>query len=163
TFLGGSNWVDLAAHSGEVVALQADGTLWRILSSRTNGTNNYSRRFWISLIPEPSRIGWDADWKAIGTCNDGFMALKTDGTLWGCHTAGKERQGLTRIGHGSDWRQISGSSGGTFAAIKKDGKLVKSGGELFSAALGQPSKYSDWLVADSDWEGLIAIASDGTI
>src|SRR5579862_4377495 len=83
TFIDGSNWVVLASDTGAgVAALQSDGSLWNILSWREK-TNSWSRRFWFSLTPDPSRIGSDNDWKSVAGCDGYFLALKTDGSLWG--------------------------------------------------------------------------------
>src|SRR5205085_2087489 len=112
------------------------------------------------------------DWLAVAGGWHGNLVLNRDGTLWGSgylprrlfgiRTRGNQWQELARIGREADWNQITGNYG-PFVAVKKDGRLVKSGGELFSFVLGQPSKHSDWLAANSDWEGLAAIAADGTI
>lgn len=265
TFVGGSNWAAIAATAVEVVALQSDGSLWRILSPREK-TNSWSWEFWLSLAPKPSRIGSDHDWKSVASDDNNFMALKTDGTLWGwgygdelvadphqkyvgqpvrigtasdwaevfpmryrmmfmkndgsiwsvgwvdsthrryelrrlpldgsdwLATAGDwgrrsfflHKDGTlwasgylprivfgvyiytdpirepARIGRDSDWAQIAASNWG-IVAIKKNGSLVESDRELFSGALGQPSKYSDWLAVDENWEGIVAIAADGTV
>jgi len=266
-FVGGSNWVSLAANdrSIEVVALQSDGTLWSILP-RQNPTNSRSRTAWISVPPELRRIGSDTNWQSVAAGERFFLAVKTDGTLWGW---GHNEQGRfapetrsrisepMRIGtdsdwaaifldngsawlmkrdgsiwewskaereerfemrktyfNGADWLAVAGSSGGflvlrrdgtlwvrvffqkvlfgshnrrsemelllrpvgdradwfqifasghTFGGIKKDGALVESETELFSAELGQPSRYSDWLAGNLDWDGLVALAADGTI
>lgn len=267
-FVGGSNWVAIAAsENSEIVALQSDGSLWRVLSWRDK-TNTWSRRFresWFSLAPEPRRIGSDNDWKAVAANYGSFMALKTDGTLWGwgynafntnhneyiekpvrigtnsdwaaifsqrssspffvkndgtvwvltdlkpeagyryelvktgrngsdwlmtsggpgrvfflhndgtlwaagwlptvvfgAHIHEQDYRELVRIGHESDWTQIASSDWDIFG-IKKDGRLVASEQELFSGILGQPSKYSDWIAVDAQWQGLAALADDGTV
>lgn len=271
-FVGGSNWVSLAAGSTEVVGLQSDGSLWRILS--LGDKTNYSGwNFWHSLAPlalarEPQRIGSDNDWKSVAANQWGFMALKSDGTLWawgrnyegvlvpdtnryyisepvrigtnsdweaifpeggetwlvkndgsvwaelmdsregrasyvlqksrwngsdwlavagypgrdfllhkdgtlwasgwlprfvfGAHIHERERHELIRIGHDSDWTQIA-ENYWDIVGLKKDGRLVESQRELFSGILGQPSKYSDWIAVDTQWEGLAALSADGTV
>ena len=267
-FVGASNWIALAASRTEMVALQSDGSLWRILSSRV--TNSWSWNFWLSLTPEPHRIGMGNDWKCVATSLNGFMAIKTDGTLWGwgynqegefapdfstnyvsepmpvgtnsdwaaifpdsdgvllmkndgsiwtwgksssetgprwvfwnTHWNGSDwlttahgssinssfflhkdgtlwaqghvprvvfgvynpKRGIgepTRIGDDSDWTQIAASYW-DIVGIKKDGRLVESQRELFSGILGQPSRYSDWIAVDAQWDGLAALAADGTV
>ena len=266
-FVRGSNWVSVAASSGsgEVVALQSDGSLWRILSLR-DATNSRNWKLWLSLMPEPRKIGSENNWKSVvASGSAGFMALKTDGTLWGwgygftregelvsgssgyirepvrigtnsdwaaifsdkwwpyfmkqdgaiwerSRAAGQNRDGLNRtylngsdwlaiggshfflhkdgtlwasgylprivfgahtrswpneaplhrIGRDSDWEQIAASDRGAIA-IKKNGELVESDTELFSATLGQPSKYSDWLAIEENQGRLAALAADGTL
>jgi len=267
-FIGSSNWVALAASDSfaGVAALQSDGTLWSILSLK-HATNSFRRPNWLNLVPEASRIGDDADWKSVIAANGYFLALKTNGTLWGwgynqegrlapdsrsridapvqigtnSDWAGFFGQGssmfvmkdngyvwhwvkmtgdpieklipwnlngadwvsfagdsqdimvirrdgtlwarpngygrqklfgtviplshrgeLIRIGQDSDWAQISGRYTDVFA-VKKDGRLVKNGTELFGSTLGRRSQYSDWLALTEEWEGTMALASDGTI
>lgn len=261
TFIPGSNWVALAAdnRTADVVGLQSDGTLWRLLSFQDG--SNY-RSAWIEATPEPQRIGADSDWKSIASADDCFMAVKTNGTLWGWGrneqhrfpdprqkidepilidtnadwasvistefrpffvkqngdawrwlkvpgedqvrlfriglnmtnylsvastgqgilmvdrdgglwgmgrlprrvfgirtglTAGNESEQFVRLGHDSDWRQVSDNY-----AIK-GGRLVKNDSELFSGSLGRPSKYSDWIAIDLRWDAFTAFSADGTI
>lgn len=268
-FIGSSNWVVLAAsdnYASGVAALQSDGTLWSILSVK-HTTNTFHRTYWLNLVPEASRVGNDADWKSVVAGPGYFLAIKTNGTLWGWGAnqdarlaseyfkyidqpveigtnsdwAGFFGQGpwmfvmkdhgdiwhwvrayhdpieklvpwnlngadwvtiagdsqdiivirrdgtlwvrpnrygrqklfgtvtpishldeLIQIGQDSDWAQISGRYGDIFA-VKKDGRLVKNGNELFGSTLGRPSQYSDWLALTAEWEGTMALASDGTI
>lgn len=259
-FVGGSNWVSVAAiPDGEVVALQSDGSLWRILSWRDNA-KYFEWKPWFSLIPEPRRIGSDSDWKSVvGTGTERFLALKTDGSVWqlgylddgpgppsmNYHTQQPVRLGtnsdwaaifagegqvlfmkyngeiwtqerdargryelkktnmngsdwlavagwepnfylhkdgslwasgslprivfgtrnrsitMHRIGRDSDWQQIA--TGHEVPVGLKNGKIVESNRELFSATLGQPSRSSDWLAVDADDDRLLALAADGTI
>ena len=70
-FVGGSNWVDLAAGSDGSVARKFDGTLWKI-----------SRR------ADPAQIGSDSDWTKVVAGTHFFLALKQDGTMWGWGTIG---------------------------------------------------------------------------
>jgi alpha-tubulin suppressor-like RCC1 family protein len=268
-FVGGSNWVALAAndHNADVAALQSDGTLWQILSWRDK-TNSWNYKFWLGLKPKPRRIGSDNDWKVVAATESYFLAVKTDGTLWGWegnaeglfgtnsnryvaeperigtdsdwaalfpqdysallmkrdggiwtwtkvqgepglkpirvefngvelngadwlavggnnnhvvvrrdgtlwawgswsvrvfgfNTPGWKKPGLARIGADSDWVQISGYYWDLVAI--KGGRLLKNGTTLFANALGQPSKYSDWLATDVEGDQLAALAADGTV
>jgi len=113
TFVG-SNWVALAAsdNGGDVDALRSDGTLWRILSY-IDRTNTGTRVKWIDLKPNPQRIGADSDWKAIVSVEVGFLAIKSNGTLWGWaqNPDGQfsKARGMyepTRMGTDSDWETI---------------------------------------------------------
>lgn len=250
--VGGSNWVSVAAISGKVVALQSDGSLWQILS-REHGANKFSWNHWFSQMPEPRRIGSDADWKSVVAATDRneFAALKTDGTIWHwgyiqsgpdavylveparigtdsdwaaifsggyevffmkrngeIWTENKDKGlskmnwwngsdwlevsgnfylhkdgslwaagflsrvvfgsrtrsiGMQRIGHDSDWQQIATTPGPRVPVAIKNGRLVESDTALFSATLGQPSRHSDWLAVDTDFDSLLAVAADGTI
>jgi hypothetical protein len=268
-FVVGSNWVALAAndHNGGVAALQSDGTLWQILSWRDK-TNSFNFNFWMNLAPNPRRIGSDSDWKVVAASESSFLAVKTDGTLWGWGGNGERwfgadadkyvaepvrigtdsdwaglfaedysallmkrdgsiwtwtkvdgeagvkptcvnlngvaldgsdwlalaggrglhlvvrrdhtlwawggqserifgfhtpdwQTGMARLGADSDWMQISGNPW-DLSAIK-GGRLEKNGTMLFQAALGQPSRHSDWLTLNVEWDQLVALAADGTV
>jgi hypothetical protein len=269
-FVEGSNWVDLAANDYNVgaAALKSDGTLWQILSWRDK-TNSFSRDFWLDLSPKPRRIGSDKDWKVVAASGSSFLAVKTDGTLWGWggngerwfgadsdkyvtqpvrigtdsdwaglfaedygallmkrdgsiwtlskiggedgvkptrvnlngvaldgrdwlslaggnevhlvvrrdntlwawgwqservfgfNTPGWRNPGMVRLGTGSDWMQISGNFWALTAI--KGGRLKKNGTTLFQATLGQPSRCSDWIAVNADWDQLVALAADGTV
>ncbi len=246
-FIGGSNWVAVAAASAEAVALQSDGTLWRILS-RKEVSGRFSLRNWLAITPEPRQIGSDKNWKIIVANYNSFAALKTDGTLWHWgnipgpsntnHSyfwvtepvrVGRDsdwaaifpvgvdmlfmkhdgeiynsfppsKTGLNgsdwlaaagdfnkrailrkdgtlwdfshnmwelsynnmrnpqRVGSDSNWEQITGGGVG----LKKSGRMVQRGWELFSS-MNEPSKYSDWKVVHWNWDGMAALAADGTI
>ncbi len=255
-FVRGSNWVSVAAIPGEVVALQSDGSLWRILSwqdktNKINWANKFKWNLWFSLMPDPRRIDSDNDWKSVAAAADEFVALKTDGTVWHWGYIRKDQLGsespyveqpvrigtdsdweaifsegynvlfmkhdgevwtqnndkalnklnlngsdwldvagnfylhkdgslwasgflprvvfgtrppsmaMHRVGQDSDWQQIAAGYG-PVAAIKK-GKLVENDRELFSATLGQPSRYSDWLAISAEHDSLLAVGADGTI
>jgi len=120
---------------------------------------------------EPSNLN-GADWATLAGSS---MVIRRDDTLW-ARPNGYGRQKLfgtvipashlgqlLRIGQESDWAQISGWLPGDVFAVKKDGRLMKNGTELFGSALGRPSQYSDWLSVIAEWEGTMALASDGTI
>jgi alpha-tubulin suppressor-like RCC1 family protein len=269
-FVAGSNWVALAANdqNAAVAALQSDGTLWQILSWKPY---SFSLNHWLSLTPIPRRIGSDSDWKVVAASGSSFLAVKTDGTLWGWggngerwfgtnadkyvaapvrigtdsdwaglfaedygystllmkrdgsiwiwakadeeggvkpirvelngvaldgsdwlavavgngdqlvvrrdntlwawgyrservfgfNTPGSPNPGMARLGSDSDWMQISGDYW-NLSAIK-GGRLEKNGTTLFQATLGQPSRCSDWLTINSEWDQLVALAADGTV
>jgi hypothetical protein len=128
TFIGSSNWVSLAA-SGSfagVAALQSDGTLWSILSLKDT-TNGFHRSYWLNLVPAARRIGADSDWKSVAAGQGYFLAVKTNGTLWGWGVNSEGRfapdsrdriDAPGQIGTDSDWAGFLGQ-GGTDACHEK--------------------------------------------
>ncbi len=246
TFIGGSNWVALAAASMKVVALQSDGSLWQVLSTK-DLPEKHRTQAWLSLPLEPRQIGLDKNWRTVVANYNSFAALKTDGTLWhwgyvanlgnwdkyvtvqepvqmgtdsdwaAIFSMGDQMLFMKRggeiwiqvrtsenrselkpagvngsewlataadfssrrnflhkdgtlwessynmrnpkqVGSDSDWAQIASGMVG----LKKSGRLVQPGRVLFSS-LNQPSKYSNWLSVHWNWDGMAALAADGTI
>ena len=113
-------------------------------------------------------LPWPAD-------SQDLIVIRRDGTLWARPNGyGREKLfgtvmpashlgQLIQIGRDSDWAQVSGWLPGYVFAVKKDGRLLKNGNELFGSTLGRPSQYSDWLALTAEWEGTMALASDGTL
>lgn len=158
-FVGGSNWVGLAASSSEVVGLQSNGSLWRILS-RSDKPNFQSWYFWhslapFSLAPEPRQIGSDNEWKSVVADWSGFMALKTDGTLWAW---GRNDKGVlvpdtniyyvsepVRVGTNSDWSAIFPQRGQPW--------LVKNDGSVWYAWIDSREGRGHYELQKTDWNG----------
>ncbi len=145
TFVGSSNWIDAAAGRNDAVALQADGSLWRVSEGFLTSTRQYvisnrvpfpapasfsmAPQIFTAKPPVLERIGADSDWQSVVAGEEFFLALKKDGTLWGW---GGNRSGVlgalveqetncpVRVGTDSDWLRIFASHG-SCTAIKQDG------------------------------------------
>ncbi len=91
-FIGGSNWVDVAADEFETVAVQSDGTLWAIPTD----VSPFEAKTGLATM---SKIGADDDWLHVASEQNGFLALKTDGSLWswGTHSFDWDRRGKTAL------------------------------------------------------------------
>jgi hypothetical protein len=124
-FVGGSNWVDLAAGSDGAVALKFDGTLWKI-SGRA----------------DPAQIGSDSDWSKVVAGSHYFLALKQDGAMWGwgdnwyqiLANLPEGTNGLpikfpdpVRVWQDSDWVDVFALNSGQAMAVKRDGSLWRWG------------------------------------
>jgi len=69
-----TNWVSVAANWEEMVALKADGTLWR-----------WETRYQIfakAFTGPPTRLGIHDDWVAVAGTRGGVVAMAADGSLW---------------------------------------------------------------------------------
>ena len=86
----GTTWADIQCGVENVLATKTDGTLW----GWGNGVNG---AWWAHSGPQaarssPIQLGTDTTWDQHQICatDDGYTALKTDGTLWawGQNTAG---------------------------------------------------------------------------
>ena len=160
-----SDWAAVFSRYSTPLLMKTDGTIFRwVYVDRERRTelmkSNLNGKDWLALAGAPQED----------------LVLRRDGTLWGrgylrkavlgARIGGTDRGDrrwdvLAPIGDRSDWAAISGDY--YFAAIRRDGTLVKSDTEMFSFTLGQPSRYSDWLSLDIGWNGLVALASDGTV
>lgn len=148
TCLPTSNWVQLAGSNRRVVALAANGSLWRLfLANQTNSLANLSR------AAEPERLGTDSDWQAVVGGWSGFVALKQDGSLW---TWKRESEIPAPIGRDSDWTAIFASRQ-SFAGIKRDGSVWK-WGHLQNGPAGYDKDWKQeqpepvqWYPAGGDW------------
>src|SRR4029078_2468563 len=107
-----------------------DGSLWKIFSER--GTNDPVN---LPSVLDPERIGFDTNWKSIAAGSGHFLALKTDGTLWGWgqNDSGQLgpgpvqlKDGVTRIGKDTDWLKVFASQN-TSVGVKRDGSMWKWG------------------------------------
>jgi hypothetical protein len=172
-FVGGSNWVALAADSIEgkinVIGLQSDGTLWSIIS-QIDKTYFAGLKDRFNLEPELRRIGSDSDWKAIAE----GLAVKTNGTLWGW--GGNDGGWLgtnypkyvkepVRIGDDSDWETIFSNRHGTLF-MKRDGSIWNWEwvGANASAKMVQVNlSGADWLEVTGVKDRLLVIRRDGSL
>jgi hypothetical protein len=118
TFIGSTNWVDIASNHRSLFGIQADGTLWNLHS-----------------FADPERIGTDSDWKSIDGGSGFFVALKNDGTVWGWGNNHSGQLGPgpkevtgdpVQIGAEADWAAVYASES-SCTGVKKDGSVWKWG------------------------------------
>jgi hypothetical protein len=108
-FVHDSNWVQVAAGLEGAVAIQSDGTLWRIPNQS-----------------DIRQIGPDSDWKEIAAGGGVFLAVKKNGTLWGwgrdqSDIYSKNISNPVRIGDESDWINVFVPSFGQPMGVKRNG------------------------------------------
>jgi alpha-tubulin suppressor-like RCC1 family protein len=130
TFLGGTNWKQVAGGGNHTAAIKTDGTLWNW------GGNDFTGQLGINdttarSTPVTTFLG-GTNWKSV-SCGDAHTAaIKTDGTLW---TWGDNGQGQLGIGNvtrkstpvttflgGTNWKSVACGRLHT-TAIKTDGTL----------------------------------------
>ena len=92
-----SDWVDVRLSPGGLIhmaALKANGTLWAV------GRNGYGQcgqpRLTQTIVAQFTQVGTDTDWVAVMATTNGTLALKANGTLWGC---GYNYRGLLGLGN----------------------------------------------------------------
>jgi len=129
TFVGGTNWKQVAGGIFHSSAIKTDGTLWTWGYNLYGnlGDNTTTQRY----TPVTTFVG-GANWKQVACGYYHTSAIKTDGTLWTWGTNGNGQLGdntisqrntpVTTFAGGTNWKQVSCGNYHT-AAIKTDGTL----------------------------------------
>ena len=167
-------------------AVKTDGTLW------TWGYNFYGQLGHNIGVPWP---GPNADlgtvssptqvpgttWENIHAGNQGFMAKKTDGTMWGWgqNTSGNLGQNNivkysspTQVGSGTDWSDVQAGQFNT-VALKTDGSLWTwgigqdgGGGQNSTTTYSSPLQVgtdTTWNTISAGYYSVLATKTDGTL
>ena len=129
TFVGGTNWKQVACGYYHTAAIKTDGTLWTwgFNSYGQIGNNTTTQR----SIPVTTFAG-GTNWKQVACGGFHTAAIKTDGTLWtwgrnnlgqlGDNTITNKSIPVTTFSGGTNWKQVA--CGYRYAAaIKTDGTL----------------------------------------
>lgn len=158
-----TNWQQLAQSYdfASVLLLKTDGTLWWW---RPHG-HDWSQTNWPSLHGfQPRQIGTNADWSDIFS-ERGFLARKTDGSVWSIEAGKAQRQ----INYDSIALQNSShiGSGGMGAYIRNDGTLWGCTDFQYrntsTFRSWQISKATNWVSSAMSWNGMMALKADGTL
>lgn len=123
-----ANWLKINAGYDCSFAIKTNGELWswgiNAQMQLMDGTLN-------ATVTVPNRVGTASDWVAVNNCKRHTLALKSNGTLWGCgrNASGQCGSGTTaqintptQVGTGTDWSKISALNQYSMA-IKNDGTL----------------------------------------
>ena len=137
-----TNWKQIstnnAAAFSTTLAVKTDGTLWAWGNNQTYGlmglgissTTNYS---------SPIQVGTLTTWQQVSVAALHWMAVKTDGTLWGCGAnangnlgdgTNANRSSPVQVGTLTNWKQVACNFNNT-VAIKTDGTLWVWGNNSF--------------------------------
>lgn len=129
-FLDGTNWVNVAICTFDIVGIQSDGSLWVSEQPTTKMTRWERMQIFTSTPME--RFGNDNDWKNVVGLSLSALLLKNDGTLWrlGTNNFKLEKEGWPglrafkpqRVGTDSDWAEAA-ASGYSFYLRKNDGRV----------------------------------------
>jgi alpha-tubulin suppressor-like RCC1 family protein len=175
-----TNWKDISNGLYSSLAIKTDGTLW------SWGWNDYGQLGLgnTTSYSSPKQVGLLTDWLSIAASGYyGFLAVKTNGTLWawGRNNYGQLGLGNTtpysspkQVGALTNWLKISG--GGYYGhshAVKTDGTLwswgINSSGQL---GLGNTTNYSspkqvglltNWSYSSSGAVSCLALKTNSTL
>ena len=179
----GTTWDKAYANGANGAAIKTDGTLWTW--GNQGGFGALAQNTAYTQYSSPKQVGTDTTWNEIVCSSKGFIATKTDGTLWMAGNNEKGGLGINAPGHrsspiqvgtGTDWSlegdAIGGNTQGQSFAIKTDGTLWAWGLNQW-AQLGQNNKtnYSSpvqlpgttWKNVASAYYTTQAVKTDGTM
>jgi YD repeat-containing protein len=127
---GGTNWKQVSCGDYLTAAVKTDGTLWTF---GRNDDGQLGTGTTTSRSSPGTTAGGATNWKQVSVGNGYAAAIKTDGTLWtwgyngygqlGTGTTTNRSSPGTTAGGGTNWKQVSVSTGSHTAAIKTDGTL----------------------------------------
>jgi hypothetical protein len=127
-----TNWkqvTPIGTGYGGFIAVKLDGTLWSCGYNDSGQLGNGTVNVYYS---SPIQVGALTNWKQVVSNTNGFSAIKTDGTLWGCgrNILGQLGNGYAvnysspiQIGSLTNWKQLFTNTYNTLFAIKTDGTL----------------------------------------
>ena len=127
TFIGGTNWKQVACGGNNTAAIKTDGTLW------TWGFNNSGRlgdNTTIGRLTPVTTFAGGTNWKQVSCAYAHTSAIKTDGTLWtwgqnspgrlGDNTTTTKCTPVTTFAGGTNWKQVAGGGYHTSATTYID-------------------------------------------
>jgi alpha-tubulin suppressor-like RCC1 family protein len=186
TVAGGNNWRTATAGGVTTAAIKTDGTLWTWGRGNNGALGDNTTTSKSSPV---QTIAGGTTWRSVASAGInvlGFLATKTDGTLWvwGDNSNGTlglgdntSRSSPTKVGSDTTWKQVSGGYRHT-AAIKTDGTLWTWGwndqGQLgtntvtyYSSPVQTYAGGTNWKQVSAGGNGTIgftaAIKTDGTL
>lgn len=121
-------WVEISAGSSSSYGRKSDGTIWA-WGLNTSGRTGLGLTSGNTLIP--TQIGSDTDWTKIKAGSGKFLALKSNGTLWGAGSNGQGQLGTVsptttavpiQVGTFTDIIDFDSNSDATLV-LRSDGSL----------------------------------------
>jgi len=172
----GTNWSKIGSYSGFSAAIKTDGTLW---SWGQNGFGNLGVGDSI-YRSSPTQVGSATNWSKLttGPSRGGFLAIRSNGTLWGSGNASTigapGTNTMSQIGALTNWSLVTGLRYASIA-VKNDGTLWAWGyndiGQLGrngsintnNSSPVQIGSNTNWSNVFGGWENCFAIKTDGTL
>ena len=113
-------------------------------------------------VSVPTQVGVAANWSLVAGSNIAFLAVKSDGTLWGWGWNNFGQLGIgnlmsksvpVQIGTGTDWASVQYGVGANSYAIKNNGSLYAWGSNFYGQLATNNTIYysSPVLIAGNSW------------
>ena len=155
-----NDWMDVCCGETHTIALKNDNTLYACGHNFYGEIGNGVPGFNVSFTTF-TQIGSDTDWVKINGSDGQTIALKSNGSLWGCGSIWVygfegETATITQIGSDTDWIDVK-SNTLYMIGMKTDSSLWGCGG---TAGLGFDDfwNYRDYfekISDDTDWEKIV--------
>jgi alpha-tubulin suppressor-like RCC1 family protein len=171
-----TNWSKISCSVTHAIGIRTDGTLWGW------GQNDANQLGQGSATPSefnPIQIGTASDWIdiAVTTLAKASIAIKNDGTIWGCGngnnilfgSVGTNSPTLTQIGTDNNWQKVHAGNG-FILAQKTDGTLWTWGSSQGGIGNGSTGSNIPFQITTDTWKDFAAgqnqsysIKTDGTL
>jgi alpha-tubulin suppressor-like RCC1 family protein len=174
-----NNWQFISAGTNHNMAIQKDSTLW---GWGQNGGGKIGTGSFASDYFQPYLVDNSKNWKTVSAGQEHSLAVRYNGTLWGCGSniygalglgsAHTEFQAIQQIGASTDWSQVSASI--LFSLAIKNDSTLWGWGRNFEGQLGngtttskltpvQVDFQSKWLKIATGYQHSVAIKSDSSL
>jgi len=129
-----TNWKQVAVGDYATAAIKTDGTLW------TWGWNNYGQlgNGTVNInYSSPIQVGTLTNWKQVASGQYHTVAIKTDGTLWGCGYNSYGQLAYTSVNFGNLYQSspVQVAGGNVWSTVDPNTQLLTIGGGYHKAAI----------------------------
>ncbi len=167
-----TNWTALSVLNNRIFLGQRDGGFWVWPKYSATDTNTFTLRPGLTLYRAPELHPTDppslwVPWAQIGVLSDG--TLRVTGEPRGSGKKSRPPSIYAPLGKERDWRALAGKHQQTPITLKADGTIWKwkfLGDPITnpgSAVATKFSTHSDWVAISEGWNGVLALARDGSL
>jgi alpha-tubulin suppressor-like RCC1 family protein len=167
-----SNWTALTVLNNRIFLSQRDGGVWVWPKYSTTDTNTFALRPGLTLYRAPELHPTDppslwVPWAQIGVLSDGTLRVTDEPR--GSRKKSRPPSIYAPLGKERDWRALAGKHQQTPVTLKADGTIWKwkfLGDPITnpgSAVATKFSTHSDWVAISEGWNGVLALARDGSL
>ena len=167
-----TNWTALSVLNNRLFLSHRDGSFWVWPKYSATDTNTFTLRPGLTLYRAPELHPTDppslwVPWAQIGVLPDGTLRVTDEPR--GSRKKSRPPSIYAPLGKERDWRALAGKHQQTPVTLKADGTIWKwkfLGDPITnpgSAVATQFSTHSDWVAISEGWNGVLALARDGSL